>query len=413
MRLQPEATGADTTGRRARPSGPRPGPSLDSSAKSATPPPSCDSDGVITEQFDRLLKWQLQAVARLALGVCNTSIPFEQRHRIRCCHRVLRFGKREVQVRESEKSGKPYYANLQTCGSVWTCPVCALKIQAVRAAEVRQAIDQWIAQGGSVVLLTQTVPHSRRDDLSELLESFTAALSKFKAGAPYKRLAKRYGISGSIRGLEVTHGENGWHPHAHTILFLQIPPLSLQEMTDDLFRRWESAARRAGFEQALSPLAFDVQDASKVKSYVTKLGTEYQWSAEHELVKAHSKRGRPATLTPFDMLRSYASKPDNGRLLALFAEYAHNFHGRRQLVWSDGLKKRLLGTDGLTDEQVAASVGEVDRVLASIPFEDWLIINRHNLHGHVLQTVHKYGKEGLKNLLSVYRPSDNKHYRSG
>ncbi len=376
---------------------------LDSSAKSATPPPLCDENGVILLQYDPLLKWQLQAVARLALGVCNTSVPFEQRHRIRCCHRVVRQDKREVQVRESEKSRKPYYANLQSCGSVWTCPVCAPKIQAVRAAEVRQAIDQWTAQGGSVVLLTQTVPHTRWDELKPLLDGFTVALSKFKAGSPYKRLAKRYGIVGSIRALEVTYGANGWHPHAHSILFLQTPPLPLHDLHADLFRRWESAARRAGFEGQLSEQAFNLQDAAVVKTYVTKMGTEYVWNAEHELVRAHSKRGSISSMTPFDMLRAYMDTPDDGRLLALFAEYAYTFHGRRQLVWSNGLKKQLLGTDGLTDEQVAASVGEFDPVLACIPLEDWRIINRHKLQGYVLQVVSMYGVDGLKELLRIYR----------
>jgi hypothetical protein len=307
-----------------------------------------------------------------------------------------------VQVRESEKSGKAYYANLMTCGSVWTCPVCAPKIQAVRAAEVRQAIGQWIAQGGSVVLLTQTVPHTRRDDLQTLLESFTSALSKFKAGSPYKRLADRYGIEGSIRGLEVTYGVNGWHPHAHTILFIS-RAVDLRQLHADLFRRWESAACRAGFEGSLSPSAFDVQDASKVKTYVTKMGSEYQWNAEHELVKAHSKSGSSGTMTPFDMLRSYVVDPDDGRLLALFAEYADNFHGRRQLVWSDGLKRRLLGTDGSTDEEVAASVGEADPVLARITLEDWHIINRYKLQGEVLQIASVHGVEGLRHLLNIYR----------
>jgi hypothetical protein len=380
---------------------------LDSSAKSATPPPVCDEDGVITDRYDPLLKWQLQAVARLALGVCNTSVPFEQRHRIRCCHRVVRQDKREVQVRESEKSKKAYYANLQTCGSVWTCPVCAPKIQAVRAAEVRQATDNWTAQGGAVVLLTQTVPHTRQDALEPLLDAFTLALSKFKAGSPYKRLADRYGIVGSIRALEVTHGANGWHPHAHSILFLRSAPISLEKFHADLFRLWESAARRAGFKNDLSPTAFNLQDASAVKTYVTKMGTEYVWNAEHELVKAHSKRGTRQSLTPFDMLRCYLDAPDEGRLLALFAEYAHTFHGRRQLVWSDGLRKLLLGTAGQTDEQIAASIGEADPILAHIPLEDWHIINRHKLQGEVLQIVQEHGQEGLKHLLSVYRRPPN------
>lgn len=376
---------------------PPPPATLDNTTKSASARVD-ESTGELLPEHDPTLKWQLQAVARLALV----------NHRIHVCMRHLRSDKREVQVRRSEKSSRPYYAGLMACGSVWTCPVCAPKIQAVRALEVRSAIDQWTAQGGSVVLLTQTVPHSRHDVLEVLLGRFTDALRRFKGRRAYTRASERFGISGSIRALEVTHGAHGWHPHAHTILFVeglhdQGAVHLRREMKAELFKLWESAAVAAGFDQQLSPDAFDVQDASKVKNYVTKLGTEYQWSAEHELVKAHSKRGSSHSLTPFDMLRRYLEAPDDGRLLALFAEYAYTFHGKRQLVWSDGLKKRLLGTEGLTDEQVAASIGESDEVLARIPFTDWKLIRRHNLQGHVLQVVNLYGAVGLQRLLDSYR----------
>jgi hypothetical protein len=306
----------------------------------------------------------------------------------------------QVRVLESAKSGKAYYSGVMACGSVWVCPVCAPKIQAVRSQEVRAAIDAW---HGSVVLITQTVPHSKRDALEPLLKQFTEALRKFKAGSPYKRACKRLGIAGSIRALEVTDGANGWHPHAHTVLFLSGHCSSYKSIHGELFKLWESAARRAGFEGQLSPDAFDVQDASKVKNYVTKMGVEYQWNAEHELVKAHSKSGSSHSMTPFDMLRRYLEAPDDGRLLARFAEYGNVFHGKRQLVWSDGLKKLLLGTDGLTDQQIANSTGEIDRVLASISYDDWKLVRRYNLQGQVLRVVADFGRDGLDHFLTEYR----------
>lgn len=364
---------------------------LDNITKSATPLEAINPvTGEITPQFDVTLKWQLQAVSRLTLG---------GNHRLNVCMRHIRADRREVDVRCSGKSGKAYFVGLMACGSVWCCPVCAPKIQAVRAEEVRAAIDVW---DGDVFLLTQTVPHKHRDALEPLLDAFTLALRKFKAGSPYKRACKRFGISGSIRALEITDGLNGWHPHAHTILFLKGRSTNQKSIHRELFKLWESAARRAGFEGQLSPKAFDIQDASEVKTYVTKLGTEYQWSAEHELVKAHSKSGSSRSMTPFDMLRFYLTNPDSGRLLARFAEYAVNFHGKRQLVWSDGLKKELLGTEGLTDQQVADSVGELDEVLARITWDDWKLIRRYNLQSQVLTVVSNYGRIGLEHLLSLY-----------
>ncbi len=380
--------------------------SLDIRTKSASAALHHDQDGVILEQHDPTLKWQMQAMARLAVGVYDLNSEYKDGHRIRICCRHPLFNEETkkdspVQVRQSEKSKRAYYAGLMKCASVWVCPVCAPKIQAVRALEVRTAIDNWTAQGGSVVLVTQTIPHGRRDLLQPLLERFTTALRKFKGQRGYERARDKFRITGSVRALEVTYGANGWHPHAHTILFLQTSPPPLHLHTA-LFPLWESAARRAGFEQALSPVAFDVQDASKVKNYVTKMGAEYQWNAEHELVKAHSKTGKRDTMTPFDMLRWMIdeSRPD---LRVRFAEYSACFEGKRQLVWSNGFKKELLGTDGLTDEQIAESIGEEDVVLADIHPEDWIIIRRYNLQGQVLQVVGEFGSPGLRHLLSVYR----------
>jgi hypothetical protein len=379
---------------------------LDTRTKSASAPVRHDSDGVVVEQFDRTLKWQLQAMARLAVGVYDRDSEYKDGHRIRICCRHPLTDKdthkdSPVQVRKSDKSKQAYYSGLMKCASVWVCPICAPKIQAVRALEVRTAIDNWTAQGGSVVLVTQTIPHSRYDYLEPLLERFTTALRKFKGQRGYERTREQFGIAGSIRALEVTHGANGWHPHAHTILFLQGSPPPLHVRTA-LFSLWESAARRAGFEKPLSPEAFDVQDASEVKNYVTKMGTEYQWNAEHELVKAHSKRGSSHSMTPFDMLRGMLdeSRPD---LRARFAEYSACFGGKRQLVWSNGFKKELLGTDGLTDEQIAESIGEDDSVLADISPHEWTIIRRHNLQGQVLMVVDDYGRGGLNHFLAEYR----------
>ncbi len=366
---------------------------LDNTTKSASLPLTANFDtGEIFREFDPTLKWQLQSVVRLALGG----------HRVHICMRHIRTDRREVQVRKSEQS-RAYYAGLMACGSVWHCPVCAPKIQAVRALEVRAAIDAWTAQGGTVVLVTQTVQHERKDVLELLLERFTLALRKFKGCKGYTAARGLYGISGSIRALEVTDGGNGWHPHAHTILFLD-GPTHLGKLRVELFRLWNSAATRAGFEKQPSPKAFTVQDASKVKVYITKMGTEYTWNAEHELVRAHSKSGSSQSMTPFDMLRAYLAEPDDGPLLARFAEYAYCFHGKRQLVWSNGLKKRLLGTEGQTDQQVADSIGELDPVLAYITLSEWKTIRRHNLQGQVLEVVGDYGRAGLDHFLSEFAP---------
>jgi hypothetical protein len=298
-----------------------------------------------------------------------------------------------------------------TCGLVWVCPVCAAKVQSVRAAEVRRAIDLWTSQGGLVLLLTLTVPHTRQDALEDVLSRFNEGFRHLMRGKPWERLKAAHGLSGHVKALELTWGEsNGWHPHAHVLLFLDAPG-GVYDLDTHLWERWQSATTRAGFG-SLSLRGFNLQDGSAVRNYVTKMGTEYTWGAEHELVKAHTKRGRGSErFTPFDFLRRYLEAPDDGRLLYLFGEFAAVFRGRNQLVWSRGWKRHLLGSDGLTDEQAASSIGEFDPVLARITHADWSLIRRHNLRGQVLQTVQQFGSEGLGHLLehlrSISQPSSD------
>lgn len=362
---------------------------LDNTTKSASPRDLINHDtGEVFTEFDPTLKWQLQALSRVALPG----------HRVQICMRHVRADRNEVQVKQSLESLRTYYANLMACGSVWACPVCAPKIQHIRSLEVRAAIDHWTDQGGAVVMPTQTTQHNHLDKLSVLLEAFTLALRHSKSGKSYQKLKKRLGIAHSIRALELTHGRHGWHPHAHTILFLE-DKTDLDRLAGEMFPLWQSATRRAGLREP-SRQAFSVVDASEVKTYVTKMGQEYQWSAEHELVKAHSKSGKGG-MSPFDMLRANLDQSQPATL-ARFAEFAHTFHGKRQLVWSNGSKVELLGTEGLSDQQISDSLGECDPVLAYINLDQWRMIRQHNLQGQVLQVVEKFGKEGLKHMLLEY-----------
>lgn len=380
--------------------------SLDNITKFASPPLRVDhSTGEVFSTYDPTLKWQLQVVSRRAL---QTS-----KHRISICYRNIRGDKKEVEVRKSEKSGKCYYSNLMVCGSIWVCPVCAAKIQAFRALEVRHALNEWQSRGGSVVMLTQTVPHSKQDVLNDLLHNFSEALRAFKSGKSYQKRIDKYSIVGSIKALEVTHGVNGWHPHSHTILFLR-NKTEFDEMESQLFLLWKNAVIRQGLGEP-SQKAFTIQDAGEVRNYITKLGTEYQWNVEHELVKANTKSGRSKDVySPFDMLRINIVDEDEQlnefqkqelvkekqKGLELFKEYSHNFYGKKQLLWSVGLKKAVGINSDFTDEQIAQSVREIDVVLAFITGEQWKFIRKRNLQGEVLQIVEKFGKEGLRHLLA-------------
>lgn len=370
-----------------------PGPPLGTTTKSASASTSrVDLEtGEIIVQGDPYAKWAEQSTARVALPG----------HRIQVCMRHVRTDRYEVEVHQSEKSRRSYFSGVMACGSVWVCPVCARKIQAVRAAEVRAAIEEATGRGWQVAMVTQTVRHSRQDILETLLGQFSDALRRFKGRRAYTRLSKAHGIKGSIRALEVTWGQaNGWHPHSHTILFLEGG--DLVRLEEELRQVWAAAVDAVGLPRG-NDHGLVVGDAADVETYLTKQATEgYRWGAEDELVKAHSKRGRGGRFTPFDFLRAYLDEPDSGQMLALFAEFAYTFHGRRQLVWSNGLKRELLGADGLSDQEIADSLGENDSLLGNISLEVWRYIRRRNFQAEVLKVADLHGADGLRRLLEVY-----------
>ncbi|MBE0974888.1 replication protein, partial [Escherichia coli] len=62
------------------------------------------------------------------------------------------------------------FSNLQRCGSLWACPVCANQISQKRKQEVGQAVNAHRKNGGDIVMLTLTTPHQYHDELSMILD---------------------------------------------------------------------------------------------------------------------------------------------------------------------------------------------------------------------------------------------------
>ena len=98
----------------------------------------------------RVIRFALQAVARSVLP----------RSRTAKCLRIPT-SVRDVQIWKSKEHHTTSYSGLQTCGSVWTCPVCSAKIAERRRVELLHAMDTHKAADGFVSLLTLTTPHQR------------------------------------------------------------------------------------------------------------------------------------------------------------------------------------------------------------------------------------------------------------
>lgn len=287
----------------------------------------------------------------------------------------------DVSILYSAKIKKAHFGGLMVCGSVWTCPPCAAKVSERRKLEVVAATDMHKSQGGGLYLVTLTCSHKRDDDLGRWLKRFAAAKVKMREWRGYKDLKRDMGYVGDIRALEVTYGDaNGWHPHEHG-LWLTERPLTvrkLESMRSELFKLWRRACVAVGLPAPNRKRGVDVRFMESSAEYVAKFGREPRWGAGSELAKQHIKSGKVASMSPFDLLRRYHEGSDDGshkRFGGLFVEFAKCFFGKRQIVWSDGLKQ-LFGIEQKTDEEISLEEAEDARELVRITGQQWLTVLR-------------------------------------
>lgn len=307
--------------------------------------------------------------------------------RVRRCCRYLRKGETHVEVLHSPSEGRAHYGSLEVCSSVWLCPVCATKIAEGRREELAAAVAACRSEGGAVLHLALTVRHGRRDDLQQLLDCFTRAYRSLTSHRAYKALRGRYQLFGSVRALEVTHGEeNGWHPHYHVLLFLSRPLTDQQiaELSAELLSLWRRCAASEGLDMTARGVELR-STGGAVADYVSKFGRDPlcdPWGPESELAKSHVKRGRGDRSTPWDLLRRF--EVGDGRAAHLFREYAGVFKGRQQLVWSPHLRAVLGLADELSDQQVAERLPDDAVHLGWLSLDQWHLVLRYELRAELL-----------------------------
>lgn len=171
--------------------------------------------------------------------------PRSTRPRLRRCGRVRVALEPHLTVRDGAwddagetRSRSCSWGGVETCSSVWSCPVCSVRVRGDRARAII-ALDTWArAEGWQVSMLTVTVRHAMGDSLERLrrgiagvwarVQRLTAWNDAMKAGAWF------------VRALEVTHGAHGWHPHCHVLLVSPVP-LETLDVPDRLAQDWRRA----------------------------------------------------------------------------------------------------------------------------------------------------------------------------
>lgn len=309
--------------------------------------------------------------------------------RVDACQRVPSYG---VQHNGASRGisknaeGQASFHGVGSCGDVWNCPVCALRIASGRKDEIKQAMSVNRKQGGSCLLVTWTFPHKRTDVLAEILASFLASLRSAKSWRGYKKARDQVGYIGQIRALEVNHGDaNGWHPHCHEVWFSdrQLQKSDAIDLKNALHPLWVKACRKHGLPDPSEQFGVDVQIRSADQGAEDDAAGSYISKWGDELVYSNFKTGKQGSRTPWAIL-SDLTDSYSYRDACLFREYSDAFRGRAQLFWSRGLKA-MFQIEEFADEVIADRPEK--EIVRDLDVSEWAAICKTRSHAQVLEVA--------------------------
>lgn len=337
----------------------------------------------------RVERFALQDLARSILRdmVENRSGKMTYTHQVANCLRARISNQKGVTLFYNIERERANFGNLQRCGSVWNCPVCSMTITEGRRLELSKALNSWTDSGGFAYLVTFTNSHHKGDNLADLLEGQKRAFKKLWEKTKLVKKLNDLGYVGRIVATEVTHGFNGWHPHYHMIFFFD-SPIDMADVKTFLAVDWQDACIKSKLKAPDLLHGVDVRGGDYAAKYVTK------WGLEYEVTKGHVKKGKNNSLTPFDLLRGCTENP---QYKSLFKEFADVFKGRRQLVWSAGLKN-LLGVKTVSDETLIAETEKTSVQVHELDAILWDLIIKYNQRGYVLELIENDYKNDTNTL---------------
>jgi hypothetical protein len=235
----------------------------------------------------------------------------------------------------------------------------------------------------------------------------SVAWRRLVSSRAYKGAVRDLGVVGYHRTTEVTLTPNGWHVHFHVLYFLDGSPAAdtCFSTASALLGRWVESVAKGGGVADLQAQDFKVlsgtADALKGVSayvhkgvYVERTGVERSSrSMALELRRGDLKvsRKRPGTSrTPFGVLADIVAEvletdwwtvPGTSKETRVsdriaWSEWEESSRGRRQQVWSRGLRALLCLGDEQTDEELAAAEVEGED-LVMVAAADWEAFASH------------------------------------
>lgn len=315
--------------------------------------------------------------------------------RLRDCHRAPIPDAADVTVTRRGAGGRGRFTGLQNSHSVWGSPVAAVGIARGRQEELQRAAAAWLAggEGRALAMVTLTVRHRRGEALADLLAGVSKAWSRVNSCRAWKAprgIRRRYGIGHYVWFLEITHGDNGWHPHRHMVLLLEraLSDDKLAALKAELHALWADKVTDLGLLAPNEAHGVDVQQAATNVDAAAAIAT-YAAKGMFAGLAAEAtggavKQARGGNRTPFQILEDIADALDAGeepqaRDVALWREYEAATKGKQQRRWSTGAMEDLAVAvvaddelEHLEDADAAPEVEEPEDVaLVAVARADW------------------------------------------
>lgn len=312
---------------------------------------------------------------------------------------------------------RAHFSGTERCSSVWACPVCASVIRAERSREIVAAVEQHQAAGGSVVLLTLTARHRKRDGLAGILDGVMTSWQQLLRGKAWLSFRERWGVAGYIRSVEVTYGHtNGWHPHVHALLLLDrsVTEAEAETMGDEIHGRWSRYVHQRTGRMPTRAHGVDVQrvdgEGKVLAEYIAKVQdtTGKRWDVGAELARSDVKVGKGSTsLVPFELLDRPVDEDGSYEWARrLWVEYVTATKGRRAITWSKGLKDHFDLEEATDEEIIEEAEAAPVRWLAEGRGYDRLRRMSSELLASVLDHAERENWEDVARLLPGAAPPD-------
>lgn len=284
---------------------------------------------------------------------------------------------------------------VKNCRHSWGCPHCTAREMRKHSQNIGAAITKLKEQNLVPIMITLTVFHTNKETAAEVLQllkdTYTrfTKLSRWKGSADRNKYTKagawcnfctEFNIRHSVKVMEVTYGEHGWHPHFHNLYW--IPKDKLNEIgkwEDDLRAQW------LNFEKTCAKKIFD-EEHNEIREFL------YQKSRK----KFFAENGYDEGL--------YISKDNNGKVCAMEAsDYICGWGGNDELTNADkksgGLKTGKKGHYTLNQMLNEAYYHNNTKLLDK--YLEWLCVIADTRTHRI-----DYSRTGLKPLIEQYKRTE-------